>query len=60
MEHVSGVGVDTLWFSNTKYQKKELVTGIVDVEKRLFNIRFGAVWSLYFKQDLPAHLQGPL
>jgi cysteinyl-tRNA synthetase len=60
MEHVSGVGADTFWFDNIKYQKKELVTGIVDVEKRLFEIRFGAVGSLYFKPDLPAHLQGPL
>jgi cysteinyl-tRNA synthetase len=60
MEHVSGVGADTLWFENTKYQKKELVTGIVDVEKKLFEIRFGAVGSLYLKRDLPAHLQGPL
>jgi cysteinyl-tRNA synthetase len=60
MEHVSGVGADNVWFDNTKYQKKELVTGIVDVEKRLFEIRFGTVGSLYFKRDLPAHLQGPL
>ena len=33
---------------------------IVDIEKKLFNIPFGAVGSLYFKTDLPSHLQGPL
>lgn len=36
------------------------MTGIVDIEKKLFNIPFGAVGSLYFKSDLPPELHGPL
>jgi hypothetical protein len=60
MEHALGVGADTRWFNNTKHQKHALVTGIVDIEKKLFNIPFGAVGSLYFKSDLPPRLQGPL
>ncbi|KAL4777999.1 serine/threonine protein kinase [Aspergillus varians] len=60
MEHASGVGSDTCWFSNTKHQKHALVTGIVDIETRLFNIPFGTIGSLYFKSDLSASQQGPL
>ncbi|PWY88005.1 phosphotransferase enzyme family protein [Aspergillus sclerotioniger CBS 115572] len=60
MEHATGVGADTRWFNNTKYQKHALVTGIVDIEKKLFDIPFSAVGSLYFKSDLPPQLQGPL
>lgn len=60
MEHASGVGVDTRWFDTTKYQNKALVTGIVDIEKKLFNIPFGSVGSVYFKNDLPREWQGQL
>ncbi|KAL3475579.1 serine/threonine protein kinase [Aspergillus californicus] len=60
MEYAPGVGADTRWFTNTKYQKHALVTGIVDIEKKLFNIPFGAVGSIYFKSDLSPHLQSPL
>lgn len=60
MEHASGVGADTRWFETTKYQKKALVTGIVDIEKILFNLPFGSVGSIYFKRDLPSQLQGQL
>ncbi|KAJ5088888.1 serine/threonine protein kinase [Penicillium angulare] len=60
MEYASGVGADTQWFHTTKHQKKALVTGIVDIEKRLFDIPFASVGSIYFKKDLPPHLQGQL
>jgi len=60
MEHASGVGADTRWFDTTKYQKKALVTGIVDIEKKLFNIPFASVGSLYFKNDVPRQWQGQL
>ncbi|PLB51514.1 serine/threonine protein kinase [Aspergillus steynii IBT 23096] len=60
MEYASGVGADTRWFKNTKHQKHALVTGIVNFEKTLFEIPFGAVGSLYFKSDLPPKLQSPL
>ena len=60
MEHAPGVGADTCWFQTTKHQKKALVTGIVDIEKKLFDIPFASIGSLYFKQDIPPHLQGQL
>lgn len=60
MEHVAGVSADTRWFNNTKHQKHALVTGIVDIEKKLFSIPFGAIGSLYFRSDLPPQLQAPL
>lgn len=60
MEYVSGVGADTRWFDTTKYQKKELVTGIINIEKKLFGISFASVGSLYFKSDLPPQWQGQL
>ncbi|KAJ5573995.1 serine/threonine protein kinase [Penicillium hispanicum] len=60
MEHASGVGADTRWFDTTKYQKKAIVTGIVDMERKLFNLPFASVGSLYFKTDLPSRLQAPL
>ncbi|KAE8150844.1 serine/threonine protein kinase [Aspergillus avenaceus] len=60
MEQAPGVGADTRWFHNTKHQKHALVTGIIDIEKKIFNIPFGAVGSLYFKSDLSPDLQGPL
>ncbi|KAL3460860.1 serine/threonine protein kinase [Aspergillus heterothallicus] len=60
MEYAPGVGADTKWFKNTKYQKKELVTGIIDAEKTLLNIRFGAIGSIYFKTDLSPELRCPL
>lgn len=44
----------------TIYQKKELVTGIVDIEKKLMKIPFASVGSVYFKTDLPPHSQGQL
>lgn len=60
MEHASGVGADTRWFDTTKYQKKGLVTGVIDIEKKLFNIPFASIGSLYFKNDLPRQWQGQL
>ncbi|KAI2669763.1 hypothetical protein CBS147355_9688 [Penicillium roqueforti] len=60
MEHASGVCADTHWFDTTKYQKKALVTQIVDIEKQIFKIPFGSFGSLYFKSDLPRESQGRL
>ncbi|PYI23681.1 phosphotransferase enzyme family protein [Aspergillus violaceofuscus CBS 115571] len=37
-EHAAGIGAETRWFQTTKYQKKALVAGIVDMEKKLFDI----------------------
>lgn len=60
MEHASGIGADTQWFNTTKYQKHALVTGIVDIEKKLFALPFASIGSIYFKKDIPTSLQGSL
>ncbi|RJE23333.1 hypothetical protein PHISCL_04319 [Aspergillus sclerotialis] len=60
MEHAPGVRANTRWFDNTDRQKLELVTGVVDIEKELMGIPFGAVGSLYFKNDVSPQFQGPL
>ncbi|GAA82961.1 hypothetical protein ASPFODRAFT_59945 [Aspergillus luchuensis CBS 106.47] len=43
-----------------EYIIMEHVAGIVDIEKKLFSIPFGALGSHYFKTDLPPQLQAPL
>lgn len=61
MEYAPGASAaDSGWFNTTKYQKHALVTGIVDTEKKLFEIPFGSIGSLYFRKDLPSHLQSRL
>lgn len=60
MEQAKGVGADTRWFETTKYENKALVAGIVDIEKKLFDIPFASVGSLYFRKDIPPYLQGQL
>ncbi|GLA95884.1 phosphotransferase enzyme [Aspergillus tubingensis] len=50
IEHVAGVGAIL----------HALVTGIVDIEKKLCSIPLGAIGSLYFRSDLPPQLRAPL
>ncbi|EFE44026.1 hypothetical protein TRV_01206 [Trichophyton verrucosum HKI 0517] len=57
MELASGIGLDTRWFSMTKKQQQTVALGIVGIEKTLFDIPFGSIGSLYFKEDLPLELQ---
>ncbi|EZF69676.1 hypothetical protein H105_07906 [Trichophyton soudanense CBS 452.61] len=57
MELASGIGLDTRWFSMTKKQQQTVTLGIVGIEKTLFDIPFGSIGSLYFKEDLPLELQ---
>jgi hypothetical protein len=60
MELASGIGLDTKWFNMTKIQQRVVVTEIVDIEKTLFSFPFNAIGSLYFKKDIPSHLQADL
>lgn len=46
IEHAQGICADTRWFEMTKLEKKGVVTGIVDIEKRLFDIPFASIGSL--------------
>ncbi|KAK2732004.1 Phosphotransferase enzyme [Myotisia sp. PD_48] len=60
MSLASGICLDTKWFDMTKKQQLTVATGIVDIEKILFNIPFGAIGSLYFKKDIPPELRADL
>ncbi|KAE8320912.1 serine/threonine protein kinase [Aspergillus sergii] len=60
MEYAPGIWADWHWFTTTKHQKHALVTGIVDIEKTLFNLPFASIDSIYFKKDIPSELQGQL
>lgn len=62
MERASGNGLDTdsKWFELTKKERLTLVTDVVNIEKKLFDIPFGAIGSLYFKKDLPKEMQADL
>ena len=60
MDKAPGIGLDTKWFDMTKEQNRDLASSYVDIEVKLFSIPFGSYGSVYFKEDLPAHLQGPL
>jgi hypothetical protein len=55
MEYVPpevGIGADSRWFETSKYEKHAVVTGLVEVERKLCGIRFGGVGRLYFWGDL--------
>lgn len=60
MEKVKGVGVETKWQTMTKRERHTLATSFVDIEKKLFDIPFGATGSIYFKSDVPENLQASL
>lgn len=57
MEHASGIGLDSKWFELTKKQQLTVVTEVVDIEKKIFCLPFSATGSIYFKKDLPSHMQ---
>lgn len=60
MEPASGIGLDSKWFELTKKQQLTVTTEIVDMETKLFSIPFNATGSIYFKKDIPSHLQTDL
>ena len=60
MEIAPGIGLDTKWFTMSKKEQVIVTTGIVDVEKKLFEIPFGSIGSLYFKKDIPSEFQADL
>jgi hypothetical protein len=57
MEFVSDTGLDAKWFDMTKEQQRDVALGIVEIEKKLFSIPFGAIGSLYFKKVIPLEVQ---
>ncbi|EZF79840.1 hypothetical protein H110_08353 [Trichophyton rubrum MR1448] len=57
MEKASGIPLETRWFDLSKHERHYLVTSLVDIEKKLFDIPFGNFGSIYYKSDLPPDLQ---
>ncbi|EGE01928.1 phosphotransferase enzyme family protein [Trichophyton equinum CBS 127.97] len=57
MEKASGIPLETRWFDLSKHERHYLVTSLVDIEKKLFDIPFGNFGIIYYKSDLPPDLQ---
>ncbi|DAA75079.1 TPA_exp: Uncharacterized protein A8136_2177 [Trichophyton benhamiae CBS 112371] len=57
MEKASGIPLETRWFDLSKHERHYLVTSLVDIEKKLFDIPFGNFGSIYYKSDLPPDLR---
>ncbi|KAK2731594.1 Phosphotransferase enzyme [Onygenales sp. PD_40] len=60
MEKARGVGLETRWLNMTKRERHKLASSFVDIERKFFDIPFNSTGSIYFKSDVPAHLQAPL
>ena len=44
-----------IWFSFSEQERATLVTKLVQLESRLFALRFPACGSLFYSDDLPDH-----
>ncbi|PGH06237.1 hypothetical protein AJ80_08206 [Polytolypa hystricis UAMH7299] len=60
MEKANGVRVEAKWFSMIKRERHTLASSFVEIEKKLFDLPFNSIRSIYFKHDLPPNLQAPL
>lgn len=55
MELVQGQNLGDIWYTLSEQERITLVTKLVQLESRLFALRFPASGSLYYYDDLPAH-----
>jgi aminoglycoside phosphotransferase (APT) family kinase protein len=55
MELVQGKNLRDVWYTLSEQERTTLVTKIVQLEARLFRLRFPASRSLYYCNDLPDH-----
>lgn len=62
MEPAKGISLDTKWFDllKKKGQAPAVMRTFAEIERRLFDIPFGSFGSVYYKSDIPLHLQHPL
>lgn len=60
MEKAKGARIEEKWLSMTKKERCKLASSYVEIEKKLFDIPFSAIGSIYFTSDVPSHLQTPL
>lgn len=60
MEKASGIGLESRWLSMSKRERHKLASSFVEIEKKLFDVPFGSIGSIYFKKDVPSELQAAL
>lgn len=60
MEKASGIPLETRWFNLSKQERHYLVTSLVDIETKNFDIPFGHFGSIYYRDDIPSNLQHDL
>ncbi|KKZ68406.1 hypothetical protein EMCG_00175 [[Emmonsia] crescens] len=60
MEKASGIPLETIWLNLSKQERHHLVTSLVDIETKLFDIPFGHFGSIYYRSDVPSNLQQDL
>lgn len=53
MELVDGMNLGDVWFSMPEKARIAVVSKLVEMESRLFTLRFPASGSLYYTKDLP-------
>ncbi|KAJ6155568.1 hypothetical protein N7470_006134 [Penicillium chermesinum] len=53
MEYVQGKNLADVWYTLSERERRELVANIVQLESRLFSLRFPASGSLYYCNYLP-------
>lgn len=59
MERVEGESLASRWLSLTTDEVKDVMAQIADIERKIFDFRFPAYGSLYYKKDLDAETQIP-
>ena len=60
MDKAAGKPLGERWFSLTPKERAHLVTTYVNIECKLFSLNFSSYGSLYYKANLPQHLQADL
>ncbi|KFY43429.1 hypothetical protein V494_01999 [Pseudogymnoascus sp. VKM F-4513 (FW-928)] len=60
MEKAPGQPLEDRWFSLTKKESVHLVTSYIEIERKLFSLPIDAYGGLYYKENLPSHLQADL
>lgn len=60
MEKAVGLGLETKWLDMIKRERHKLASSFVKIEKKFFDIPFKSIGSIYFKEDVPPHLQAAI
>ncbi|OBT77466.1 hypothetical protein VF21_05233 [Pseudogymnoascus sp. 05NY08] len=60
MEKAPGQPLEDRWFSLSPKERVRIVTSYVELEMKLFSLPIDAFGSLYYKENLPPHLQAEI